>query len=179
MMAYRHTDKPWMISLDSRFQSDMIFPWTVPQTAPQIADHYKNGHLHALNETVGPKSTDHSFSYLWQGSASWIPCLRACMVQRKCGSGLGTMVYDGSYTWDSAAKHPGLFLNLIYGSRPRQVCTRSSDFYHSAGHLCFNKTELVAVLERHRHVSEVIDGGRIVRIWRETVSSCQRASKII
>ena len=57
-----------------------------------------------------------------------------CMVQRKCGSGLGTMIHDGSYTWDLAAKHPGSFLNLIYSGRPCQVC---SVFYHSTGHLCF------------------------------------------
>ena len=57
--------------------------------------------------------------------------------------------------------------NFIYGGK---ICTHllfpitAQDFYASD---VFNERELVAILEQHASV--VIDSGRTMRVWRETV----------
>lgn len=125
---------------------------------------------------IGPKNTDHSISYLMHylkssGKVpSWIRRIHvfmdnACSTNKNQYMMAATLeilqqnILDYFRVSFMMAGHTKFAPDLLFS-----VTTR--DFFASD---VFNERELVAVMEQHASV--VIDSGRIVRVWRETLTN--------
>lgn len=142
-----------------------------------IVDHRDgSGHLYLMNETAGPKNTDHTISYIMQylkssGKVpSWVR--RVHVFMDNAGS-----TNKNQYMMAAALEivQQGILdyfrvSFMIAGHTkfaPDQLFSITArDFYSSD---VFNESELIAVMEQHATV--VFDNGRIVRAWRETVTN--------
>ena len=141
-----------------------------------IVDHRDGvGHLYILNETIGPKNTDHTLSYLFHYIKStmavpdWIRRVHIFMDnagntnknQYLMGSVLEIVqqnVLDYCRISFMVAGHTKFAPDQLFAVTAR-------DFYSAD---IFNEIELVAVMQRHATV--IVDSGRIVRHWRECVT---------
>ena len=141
-----------------------------------IVDHRDGtGNLYLLNETAGPKNTDHSISYLlhYLKSSGRIPSWvrRVHVFMDNAGS-------TNKNQFMMAAVLEVVQQNILDYFRisfmvaghtkfaPDQLfAITARDFYSSD---IFNERELTEVMQRHASV--MFDSGRIVRCWRDVVS---------
>lgn len=141
-----------------------------------IVDHrQESGHVDLLNETIGPKNTDHSFSYLlhYLKSSGMVPdrVRRVHVFMDNAGSTNKTQFMTAA-TLDVVQQNILDYFRISFmvaghtKFTPDQLFSLTArDFYASD---VFNERELCEVMQRHATV--MIDSGCIVRTWRDIVT---------
>ena len=136
----------------------------------------ESGHLYILNETVGPKNTDHSISYLmhYLKSSGKVPSwIRRVHVFMYNAGSTNKNQYMMAVTLEILQQNGLDYFRISFMVAGNTkfapdllFSVTAGDFYVSD---IFNERELVAVTERHTSV--VVDSGRIVQAWKQLPKS--------